>query len=107
MAQPRVSTLDVSPAGVAALPDQQVLAVRDLSVHFIHEGQRIDAVRRISFDVDRGETLAIVGESGSGKSVTALSVMRLVELGGGILAGGDMLFRRRNGQVVNLATAGP
>ncbi|MEA9390594.1 dipeptide ABC transporter ATP-binding protein [Acerihabitans sp. TG2] len=94
-------------AGATVLSEQQVLAVRDLSVHFMHERQRIDAVRRISFDVQRGETLAIVGESGSGKSVTALSVMRLLALGGGKLDCDAMLFRRRNGQVVNLATAGP
>jgi len=79
MTETHVSTRDVAgPTEVAALPDRRVLAVRDLSVHFLHEGRRIDAVRRISFNVERGETLAIVGESGSGKSVTALSVMRLV-----------------------------
>ncbi|WP_246235959.1 dipeptide ABC transporter ATP-binding protein [Acerihabitans arboris] len=85
---------------------QQVLAVRDLSVHFSHEGRRIEAVRRISFDINRGETLAIVGESGSGKSVTALSIMRLVELGGGRVDSGAMLFRGRNGEVLDLAQAG-
>ncbi|WP_413734555.1 dipeptide ABC transporter ATP-binding protein [Sodalis sp. RH21] len=88
------------------LPEGQVLAVRDLKVHFTHEGQRIEAVKNISFEINRGETLAIVGESGSGKSVTALSVMRLVELGGGKVDSGSMLFRRRNGRLVDLTTAG-
>ncbi len=88
------------------LPEGQVLAVRDLKVHFTHEGQRIEAVKNISFEINRGETLAIVGESGSGKSVTALSVMRLVELGGGKVDSGSMLFRRRNGQLVDLTAAG-
>ncbi|HEY0211016.1 dipeptide ABC transporter ATP-binding protein [Acerihabitans sp.] len=95
---------DPSPALV--LPEEQVLSVRDLSVHFSHEGQRIEAVRRISFAINRGETLAIVGESGSGKSVTALSIMRLVELGGGRVDSGVMLFRRRGGEVLDLARAG-
>lgn len=90
----------------ALLNAGQVLAVRDLSVHFSHEGQRIEAVRRISFAINRGETLAIVGESGSGKSVTALSIMRLVELGGGRVDSGAMLFRRRSGEVLDLAHAG-
>ncbi|WP_413731127.1 dipeptide ABC transporter ATP-binding protein [Sodalis sp. RH20] len=95
-----------SPAAAPGLPEEQVLSVRDLSVHFSHEGQRIEAVRRISFTINRGETLAIVGESGSGKSVTALSIMRLVELGGGRVDSGVMLFRRRGGEVLDLARAG-
>jgi glutathione transport system ATP-binding protein len=65
----------------------------------------VDAVRDLSFHVDRGETLAIVGESGSGKSVTSLSLMRLVEHGGGRIVGGRMLFRRRQGDVLDLAQA--
>jgi len=55
-----------------------LLSVRDLSVAF-HQGERrLLAVDRISFDVKKGETVALVGESGSGKSVTALSVMKLL-----------------------------
>src|SRR5690606_30543979 len=59
----------------------------------------------LSFHIDRGETLAIVGESGSGKSVTSLALMRLVEHGGGKIASGSMLLRRRSGAVVDLARA--
>ncbi len=55
-----------------------LLQVDDLSVRFHAEGGDVDAVRGVSFTLDRGETLAVVGESGSGKSVTALSVMRLL-----------------------------
>ncbi len=65
----------------------------------------MEAVRDLSFHVDAGETLAIVGESGSGKSVTSLSLMRLVEHGGGRIASGRMLFRRRSGDVLDLARA--
>jgi ABC-type dipeptide/oligopeptide/nickel transport system ATPase component len=60
---------------------------------------------KLSFHVDRGETLAIVGESGSGKSVTSLALMRLVEHGGGRIVDGRMAFRRRNGEVLDLARA--
>jgi microcin C transport system ATP-binding protein len=55
-----------------------LLAVRDLSVTFHTPGADVAAVRGISFELDKGETLALVGESGSGKSVTALSVLQLL-----------------------------
>ncbi len=87
------------------LPPQRVLSVRDLSIHFRQQGDTVEAVRHLSFDVDRGETLAIVGESGSGKSVTSLALMRLVEQGGGQIVSGAMPFRRRNGEVLDLVRA--
>ncbi|CAI1588605.1 dipeptide ABC transporter ATP-binding protein [Serratia proteamaculans] len=87
------------------LPPQRVLSVRDLSIQFHQQGDTLDAVRNLSFDVDRGETLAIVGESGSGKSVTSLALMRLVEQGGGKIVSGAMALRRRNGEVLDLARA--
>lgn len=56
---------------------EKLLQVENLSVTFRLQGGDVDAVRNISFDIDRGETVAIVGESGSGKSVSALSLLKL------------------------------
>ncbi|MBL8702814.1 MAG: ABC transporter ATP-binding protein [Alphaproteobacteria bacterium] len=60
-------------------PAAPLLEVRDLSVTFdVGRGRTVTAVDRVSFTLDRGETLALVGESGSGKSVTALSILQLL-----------------------------
>ena len=80
-----------------------VLQVKQLSVRFSGSERTVDAVKDLSFHVDRAETLAIVGESGSGKSVTSLALMRLVEHGGGQILSGEMTLRRRNDEVVDLS----
>jgi microcin C transport system ATP-binding protein len=58
--------------------DSLLLEVKDLSVDFGAGDKAVHAVRGVSFDIKRGETVALVGESGSGKSVTALSVLQLL-----------------------------
>jgi glutathione transport system ATP-binding protein len=82
---------------------QCVLDVERLTVEFATAERVVAAVHDLSFAIGRGETVAIVGESGSGKSVTALSVMRLVEHGGGRIVDGRLLFARPGGARVDLA----
>ena len=82
-----------------------VLGVDGLTVSFTTTERVVTAVRDVSFSIGRGETVAVVGESGSGKSVTALSIMRLVEHGGGRIVSGRLNFTRPGGAVVDLACA--
>ncbi len=84
------------------MDEQRLIDVRDLRVQFPVEGGLVKAVDGVSWHIDRGETLAIVGESGSGKSVSALSLLRLTELGGGRIASGEIEFRRKSGEVVDM-----
>ena len=95
----------IQSAPTRQLADRDVVHVDDLSVRFAGVERTVDAVKRLSFHVARGETLAIVGESGSGKSVTSLALMRLVEYGGGRLISGSMTLRRRDGSLVDLSHA--
>ena len=85
-----------------ASSEDWVVSIRNLKVQFHTEGSTMTAVDGISLTVRRGRTLALVGESGSGKSVTSLSVMRLIEHGGGTIAGGEILLRDRKGRVRDL-----
>lgn len=88
------------------MDDRNILEVERLAVDFGSRVRPLRIVDDLSFQVGRGETLAIVGESGSGKSVTSLSLMRLIEQGGGRIAGGTMNFARKDGMVVDLARQG-
>jgi oligopeptide/dipeptide ABC transporter ATP-binding protein len=91
-------TLGVPGSRVAALdatPDENILEVKNLRTTFFTESGGAHAVDNVSFNIRRGEALALVGESGCGKSVTAMSIMRLVSSPGKITAG-EVRFRGRN-----------
>ncbi|MER8951181.1 ABC transporter ATP-binding protein [Mesorhizobium sp. M0833] len=92
-----------------------LLSVQDLSVAFTQGGSQSIAVDHISFDLARGETVALVGESGSGKSVTALSVLKLLPyptashpsgkilfLGADLLAADERDLRRVRGNKITM-----
>lgn len=66
---------------------ETILQVRDLHTSFLTSNGEVQAVRGVSFDVGKGETLGIVGESGSGKSVTSLSILKLLGSTGRITSG--------------------
>ena len=75
--------------------DDDTLSVEHLTTVFDTAAGPVPAVDDVSFEIRAGETLGLVGESGSGKSVTALSIMRLVQPPGRI-AGGRILFKGRD-----------
>ena len=75
-----------------ATADRPLLEVKDLRTHFHMEDGVVPAVDGVSLSLDRGATLGVVGESGCGKSVTALSIMRLIDNPPGRIAGGEVFF---------------
>ena len=76
-------------------PSEKILSIRDLSIAFGTGKREVLAVDRVSFDITKGETLALVGESGSGKSVTALSVMKLLPYPAAHHPSGSIAFEGR------------
>ena len=87
----------------ATASSELLLQVRNLQTHFFTDDGVVKAVDDVSFALYPRETLAVVGESGSGKSVTSLSIMRLIADPPGRIVGGEILFRTRDGRVVDLA----
>ena len=86
--------------------DRPILEVRDLRTYFFQEEGTVKAVDGASFDVHPGQTLGIVGESGCGKSVTARSILRIVERPGRIV-GGSIRLRREADEEIDLTALDP
>jgi microcin C transport system ATP-binding protein len=77
-------------------PNNPLLQIKDLSVAFSQGGKTTHAVNKISFDINKGETVALVGESGSGKSVSALSVLKLLSYPAASHPSGEILFNGKD-----------
>src|SRR6266481_9130941 len=91
LSEPRLVDLDEKPAREPALLD-----IRGLKTHFATDDGIVQAVDGVDLTVDRGETVCVVGESGCGKTVTALSVLKLIAMPPGRIAGGQILWQGRD-----------
>ncbi|MHA6325772.1 ABC transporter ATP-binding protein [Roseivivax sp. CAU 1753] len=82
-----------------------IVRIDNLRVEFQTKAGTVAGVKDVSFTINPGETVCVVGESGSGKSVSSLSLMRLIEFSGGDIAGGTLIFDRKEGGALDLASA--
>jgi peptide/nickel transport system ATP-binding protein len=79
-------------------PSKSLLSIRELEICFRSDGRLLQAAGPVSFNLNRGETLAIVGESGSGKTITALAILRLIPDPPGRITAGQILFNGASGK---------
>ncbi|WP_347832883.1 ABC transporter ATP-binding protein [uncultured Planktomarina sp.] len=84
-----------------------IAEIQGLRVEFQTKDGPVLGVSDVSFDIKSGETVCVVGESGSGKSVSSLSLMRLVEFGGGKITAGRLLFNQKDANEIDLAQTEP
>lgn len=82
-----------------------ILEIKDLSVDFKTSTETVNALRNISFKVNKNEIVALVGESGSGKSVTSLSILQLVPTPPAIYSSGEIIFYENDSSTINLLKA--
>jgi peptide/nickel transport system ATP-binding protein len=84
----------------------KILQVKNLNVSFPTSMEHFHAVKNVSFDLYRGETLSVIGESGSGKSVTSSAIMQLLDKPGRIDSG-EILYTTETGDVIDIAQMDP
>ncbi|MDA9989608.1 ABC transporter ATP-binding protein [Paracoccaceae bacterium] len=82
-----------------------IASFENLRVEFETKTGTVVGVEDVSFKIKAKETVCVVGESGSGKSVSSLSMLRLVEFGGGKLTGGTLKFTRKSGETLDITKA--
>src|SRR5689334_18967657 len=83
-----------------------LLSIHNLSIDFVSEKQITNALKNISFNVNRGEIVALVGESGSGKSVSALSILQLLSSPPAKYSSGEILFSENGADQIDLLKKG-
>ena len=88
------------------LDEKPLVSIEKLRVEFETNDGVVVGVRDVSFNIKPGECVCVVGESGSGKSVSSLSLMRLVEFGGGAITNGRLMFDAGEGEPIDLAKQG-
>ncbi len=84
------------------MQQQPLLEIKNLVTTFKTETEWVNAVNKVSFTLNQGETIGIVGESGSGKSVTSLSIMQLIPNPPGKVTGGEIIYHTKENQSVDL-----
>jgi len=93
--------------GTEALDRDVLLSVRNLHTYFSTDEGTVKAVNGVSFNIKKESVFGVVGESGCGKSITAMSVMQLLPKPHGRIHEGSILFRQRDGSVVDIAQQDP
>src|SRR5699024_12595324 len=81
---------------ISAILNENIISVKDLEILFQTYKSKSKAVRCVSFNLKKGETLAIIGESGSGKSVTAKSIMKLLSKKDTLINQGSILYNDKD-----------
>ncbi|MBV9586210.1 MAG: ABC transporter ATP-binding protein, partial [Alphaproteobacteria bacterium] len=79
-----------------ARPNEHLLEIRGLKTYFATENGVVHAVDGVDLTIDRGETLGVVGESGCGKTVTAMSILKLIQMPPGQIVAGQILWQGRD-----------
>ena len=84
--------MDKGPATKASVsqPDETVLDIKDLVVHYVLEDETVEAVNGISLSLKKGQTLGLIGETGAGKTSTALAILNLVQTPPGVIKSGSI-----------------